>query len=250
VRFGRFGAAWDYSGDILLFFATGTHQHNSLTPCLLSHVDGSALYEQGNTKIIASVYGPREAKRRTDSIHDRAAVTCEYSVTSFSTSERKQRSKSDRRLKERSLALKKIFEAVICTKLYPRSQISIFVQVLQSDGGDMPAAINAGTLALIDAGIPMQDVLTACSAGFLDGTPIMDLNYTEGNAHASELTLAVCPRSKTISYMQMDNKLPIEHLEKVTDMATEGCLKIAALLKDAVKKHSLSLLHARGAATI
>ncbi len=213
---------------------------------LFSHVDGSALYEQGNTKIIASVYGPREASRRGDAEHDRAVVSCEYSVTSFSTGERKKRSKMDRRLRERSLALKQIFESVICTKLYPRSQISVFVQVVQSDGGDMAAAVNAASLALIDAGIPMSDFLTCCSAGFIDGTPILDLNFTEGNSHGPELTLAVCPNDKSVSYMQMDKKLPLEHLEKVVDLATDGCVKIYEILKAAVKKHSFGLLHARG----
>jgi len=174
---------------------------------IFSHADGSALLEQGNTKVIASVYGPREAKRRSDQLHDRAIVTCEYTITSFATSERKKRSKGDRRLREAGLGIKQIFEAIISTHLFPRSQISLFVQVIQSDGGDMAAAVNACTLALIDAGIPMQEFLTACTVGFFDATPVLDMNYTEGNASGPELTAAVVPKAKKLSYLQMSNKV-------------------------------------------
>ena len=47
----------------------------------------------------------------------------------------------------------------------------------QADGGTRCAAINATTLALIDAGIPMSDFVVSCAAGYIDGTPLLDLNY-------------------------------------------------------------------------
>ena len=40
-------------------------------------------------------------------------------------------------------------------------------------------AINAAVLAIVDAGIPMKDTMAACSAGFLDDTALLDLNYME-----------------------------------------------------------------------
>ena len=39
--------------------------------------------------------------------------------------------------------------------------------------GNRCASINAGTLALIDAGIPMKDFVCACSATFLEDTPLL-----------------------------------------------------------------------------
>jgi ribonuclease PH len=38
------------------------------------------------------------------------------------------------------------------------------VEVLQADGGNYCACVNAATLALIDAGIPLKDYVTACTA--------------------------------------------------------------------------------------
>jgi len=39
--------------------------------------------------------------------------------------------------------------------------------------GTRSACINAATLALADAGIPMRDLVTSCSAGFLNSTPLL-----------------------------------------------------------------------------
>ena len=47
-------------------------------------------------------------------------------------------------------------EAIIQLDLIARSQIDIFVEVLQVDGSEFCVAVNAATLALIDAGIPIK----------------------------------------------------------------------------------------------
>lgn len=39
--------------------------------------------------------------------------------------------------------------------------------------GERVAGINAASLAVLDAGIPMRDFVCACSAGFIDGTPLL-----------------------------------------------------------------------------
>lgn len=69
--------------------------------------------------------------------------------------------------------IQQTFEAAINTKLHPRSQIDICVQIIQSDGSLLATAINASTFALVDAGIPMIDFVCACSVGYLDGTPLL-----------------------------------------------------------------------------
>ena len=54
-------------------------------------------------------------------------------MTVFSTGERKRRPRGDRKSQEMSIHLRQTFEAAIKTELYPRSQIDIFVEVLQGD---------------------------------------------------------------------------------------------------------------------
>ncbi|KAL0397972.1 UNVERIFIED_CONTAM: Exosome complex component RRP41 [Sesamum calycinum] len=137
---------------------------------VVSKADGSAVFEMGNTKVIAAVYGPREVQNRSQQSNDQALVRCEYSMANFSTGDRMRKPKGDRRSTEISLVIRQTMEACILTNLMPRSQIDIFVQVLQADGGTRSACINAATLALADAGIPMCDLVTSCSAGYLNGT--------------------------------------------------------------------------------
>lgn len=44
---------------------------------VLPTADGSALLDQGTTKVLAAVYGPREATLRGDILHDRCAIRCD-----------------------------------------------------------------------------------------------------------------------------------------------------------------------------
>ena len=46
----------------------------------------------------------------------------------------------------------------------------------------MGSALNAVTLALIDAGLPMRDFVIACEAGYIDGHVLVDLNDAEASA--------------------------------------------------------------------
>lgn len=64
-----------------------------------------------------------------------------------STGERKRRPRGDRKSMEMSQHLKQTFEATIKVGLFPRSQIDIFVEVLQVNL-DLPVFINESHLIL------------------------------------------------------------------------------------------------------
>lgn len=200
--------------------------------------DGSAYLEQGNTKVLATVYGPHEVRgSRTKTLHDRVLVNCQYSMATFSTGERKRRPRGDRRSQEMTMHLRQTFEAAIKTELYPRSQIDIFVEVIQADGGNFCACINAATLALLDAGIPMKDYVCACAVGFANDTPLVDVSYIEGMGGGPELILALLPRSEQIVLLEMNSRLHVDHLEKMLEVATKGCKDTYAILDQAVREH-------------
>ncbi|KAF2315237.1 hypothetical protein GH714_038543 [Hevea brasiliensis] len=193
----------------------------------VAKADGSAVFEMGNTKVIAAVYGPREVQNRNQQISDQALVRCEYSMANFSTGDRMRKPKGDRRSTEISLVIRQTMEACILTHLMPRSQIDIYVQVLQADGGTRSACINAATLALADAGIPMRDLVTSCSAGYLNSTPLLDLNYVEDSAGGADITVGILPKLDKVTLLQMDAKLPVDIFENVMQLAIEGCKAIA-----------------------
>ncbi|XP_014665699.1 PREDICTED: exosome complex component RRP41-like [Priapulus caudatus] len=205
---------------------------------VFSHADGSAYIEQGNTKVLATVYGPHEIRgSRSKALHDRAYVNCQFSMATFSTGERKQRPRGDRKSTEMTMHMKQTFEATILTQLYPRSQIDIFVEVLQADGGNFAACVNAATLALIDAGIPLKDYVCACTVGFVDDVTIVDINHLEETNHIAEFTVAMLPKSEQFVMLEMSSRLHLDHLSKVMDMATKACKDVHLVLDRAVRDH-------------
>ena len=111
-------------------------------------------------------------------------------------------------------------------------------QVLQADGGNYCAAVNAATLALIDAGIPLKDYVTACTAGYINDRVLVDVNNHESNiGNGSELTLAVMPKYGEIILLEMAQRFHVDHLEKVMDSAMEGCQNIHTILDKVVRTH-------------
>ena len=72
-------------------------------------------------------------------------------------------------------------------------------QVLQSDGGNYCASVNAATLALMDAGIPMKDYVIACAGSYTKETPIIDINRLEESSGGAEVIMAILPRCDQVS---------------------------------------------------
>lgn len=174
---------------------------------------------------------------RSRALPDRALVNCQYSSATFSTAERKRRPHGDRKSCELGLQLRQTFEAAILTQLHPRSQIDIYVQVLQADGGTYAACVNAATLAVLDAGIPMRDFVCACSAGFVDGTALTDLSHVEEASGSPQLALALLPASGQIALLEMDARLHEDHLEQVLEAAAQAARGVHALLDRVVRQH-------------
>lgn len=222
---------------------------------------GSALVEMGLTVALASVRGPVETQRRSDELPDRAIVEVTVQTAPFSPmgDRRVTNPNTDRRLIEMSHLLKRAMEAAILLQLYPKSRIEIVVSILADDGSRLCAAINAATLALMDAGIPLKDFCVACSAGYRVGNTdmtLVDLNRREesssGGQPAVYLPCAILPQRGTIVLAQCEARLPnYDALESVLEAASEGCKAIFEIMQAAVRERASALLGARnGAARI
>lgn len=212
----------------------------------LRNADGSAMFTMGNTKVIATVFGPHEPTVRGQAAHDRAIVRCEYAMAAFSTGERRRRGKNDRRATEITSVIRSALEQTILLELMPGSQIDVFVQVLQADGGTRCACINAAMLALAEAGIPMKDVVASCAAGYLDSTVLLDMNYMEDSGGGPDVAVAIHSKLDKVVVLQMDNKLPLETLETVIELAVEGCKAVTAFMREQLLARTQRLASARG----
>lgn len=213
---------------------------------VVENADGSAVFEMGNTKVMAVVYGPHEVQNRSQQLHDRALVQCEFSMATFSTGERRRRGKTDRLSTELSLIIRQTMEASIMTHLLPRSQIDIYVQVLQADGGTKAACINAASMALAHAGIPMHNLVVSCGAGYLNTTPLLDLNNLEDSGGGPAFVVGYFPKHDKLSLLQMDAKLPIERVEEILQLATQGAKAVSEFMLKELMENTETMASAIG----
>jgi exosome complex component RRP41 len=201
---------------------------------ILDKANGSAYIEHGKNKILAAVYGPREAHPKHIALADRAVVRCRYHMAPFSVDERKSPAPSRREL-ELSKVIRESLEPAIMSEYFPRATIDIFIEVLQADAGTRCAGITAASLALADAGIPMRELVAACAAGKIEGKVILDLSDIEDKKGEADLPVALLPKSNVISLIQMDGSLSDEEFKQALDLSTDACRKIYEMQREALK---------------
>ncbi|RLF51311.1 MAG: exosome complex exonuclease Rrp41 [Thermoplasmata archaeon] len=200
---------------------------------VLYRADGSCYLEWGGNKIMAAVYGPREALPRHIQDPTKALVNARYNMASFSVEERK-RPGPDRRSIEISKVTSEALESVIFTELFPRTVIDISIEVLDAEAGTRCAGITAAGVALADAGIPMRDIPVACAAGKVDGTIVLDLTSEEDQEGEADLPIAIAPRTEEILLLQMDGHMSYKEFEEALELAIKGCKEIAKLQRKAL----------------
>jgi exosome complex component RRP41 len=199
---------------------------------VLSRADGSCYLEWGNNKVLAAVYGPRELHPRRMQKPNEVLVRYKYNMASFSVEDRIRPGPS-RRSTEISKVSGEAFEPVVMTQYYPGAVIDVFAEVLQADAGTRTAAINAATLALADAGIPMKGLVSACAVGKVDGQLVLDLNKPEDNYGQADLPVAMTQDGE-ITLLQMDGHLTPEELEEGLEMVKKGCQQILEIQREAL----------------
>ncbi|MCD6227242.1 exosome complex exonuclease Rrp41 [Candidatus Micrarchaeota archaeon] len=204
---------------------------------VLSNADGSALIRWGNNLVLAGVRGPRECFPRHMADPFKAIIRAKYEMTPFSSKEEHGRSGPNRRSIEISKLIRHVFENVVLLEKYPKSQIDIFIEILQSDGGTRCAAITAASVALADAGIPMKDMVQAVAVGKVNDEIVLDLNYIEDSASdGADVPIAVAGRNKDILLFQMDGILDKSQFEEVFSKVFKAADKIKELQTKALEE--------------
>ena len=201
---------------------------------VLANANGSAYIEHGKNKILVGVFGPREMHPKHLSQTDRMVLRCRYHMAPFSVQERKSPAPSRREV-ELSKVIREALEPSVFVDLYPRAGIDVFVEVLQADGGTRCAAITAASLAIADAGIPLRDLVVGCAAGKVDDTVVLDLYDAEDKLGVADVPVAIMPNLNAVTLLQMDGILTPAEFETAVSMAIDGCKKIYAMQKEALR---------------
>lgn len=134
------------------------------------------------------------------------------------------------------------FSNILLTHLYPHSTITLNLHILSQDGSLLAACINAATLALIDAGVPMTDYLVASTAASTSSSnseddiadPLLDLNSQE-ELELPFLTVATLGKTDKVSILVCETRVRMERMESMLAVGIEGCKRMREILDGVVK---------------
>src|SRR3989338_3230498 len=133
---------------------------------VVPNADGSAIFAFGDTVAIAAVYGPRQLHPQHMQDSTTGILRCQYDLLSFSVYDRKKPGPS-RRSQEISKVTEWALSPVLNLKEFPNTVVDVQIYIIQADAGTRTAGINAASMALAQAGIPMKNLITSVSVGKL-----------------------------------------------------------------------------------
>ena len=189
---------------------------------VLDEADGSAMVEVGNTRVVASVFGPQDLHPKHLQESDRAVIKMRYNMAPFSVDDR-MRPGPNRRAKEIGLVAKRALEPAVELEKFPTAGIDISMEVIESDGGTRATGITAASLALADAGIPMKGLVSSCAAGVVGEHVVLDVNGKEDKEGNADIPIATINGGDEITLLQMDGDLTKEQVEECVSLAKDGC---------------------------
>lgn len=206
---------------------------------VVPRADGSALFAFGDTIAIAAVYGPKQLHPQHLQNPEKGTLRVVYDMLSFSVPERKRPGPS-----RRSQEISKVTEWALAPSIqienFQNTVVDVHIVVLQANASTRCAGINAASLALAHAGVPMTEFVSAVSIGKIDDKIVADLikeeeDYEEGEG-ATDIPMAFLSKSEKISLLQLDGKTSTEKLKEAIEAGKKACRKVYELQKKTLKE--------------
>lgn len=191
---------------------------------------GSAYAEFGNTKVIVSVFGPRESKKAM-MYSDTGRLNCNVSYTTFATPVRGLGSDH----KEYSSMLHKALHGAIILDSFPKTTVDVFALVLESGGSDLPVMISCASLALADAGIMMYDLVTAVSVTCIGKNLIIDPVLEEESNQDGSLMITCMPSRYEVTQLTITGEWSTPKINEGMQLCLDACGKLGEIMRACLK---------------
>jgi polyribonucleotide nucleotidyltransferase len=203
---------------------------------VLPRTHGSAVFTRGQTQALVSVtLGTTDDEQRIDS-NDVAGETTKsfmlhYNFPPYSTGEVKMiRGTSRREVGHGALAERALQPLLPHYEDFPYT-LRVVSEVLESNGSSSMATVCGGSLALMDAGVPMKAACAGVAMGLIkEGDKVAILTDILGSEdHLGDMDFKVAGTEKGITSIQMDIKiegLDLKIMEQALDKARRGRLHI------------------------
>ena len=220
----------------------------------LDHAEGSVLVEFGKTRVLcAASFTPGVPRWLVGK--GQGWVTSEYSMLPRSTHTRSDREsvkgKLGGRTQEISRLIGRSLRAVVDMKGLGENTIVIDCDVLQADGGTRTAAITGAYVAIADAiswakkaghlaenAQALKGSVAAVSVGIIDGTPMLDLCYTEDVTAETDMNVVCTGSGEFIEVQGTAEGSPFNRalLDDLLNLAVKGCADLTALQRAALSQ--------------
>lgn len=207
---------------------------------ILPRAHGSALFNRGETQaVVALTLGTSSDEQRLDYVtgEERRSFMLHYNFPPYSVGEAKPlRSPGRREIGHGALARKALVPVLPSAEAFPYT-IRIVSEILSSNGSSSMATVCGGTLSLLDAGVPVKDIVAGIAMGLLkEGDDVVILSDILGDEdHAGDMDFKVCGTEKGVTAMQMDikiDRLSEDILRKALAQARDGRIHIIGKLRE------------------
>lgn len=222
----------------------------SIVPTVLKFAEGSAQIDLGDTRVLtAATLEPRVPRFRQDS--GEGWLTAEYSMLPRSTFHRVSREVKQGRPGGRTMEIQRLIGRSLRAAMeFPalgEQTITVDCDVLQADGGTRTASITAGYVAMVEAvgkaflagDIPRWPVhrqVAAVSVGFVEGVPLLDLEYCEDSIAEVDLNVVATSDGELIEVQGTGEQRSFSRRELNTllDLAFLGLDRLFAAQNEAL----------------
>ena len=214
------------------------------------HAEGSVLIEFGQTRVLCTASVEERVPPHKKGSGE-GWVTAEYGMLPRATHTRSSREaakgKQSGLTQEIQRLIGRSLRAVFDLKALGERTITLDCDVLQADGGTRTAAITGAFIAAADAvnGLmangtlaqsPIREPIAAISVGIVEGTPLLDLEYTEDSACDTDMNVVMTAAGHFVEVQGTAEGAAFSRTEmgQLLDLAEKGIQELVAMQRAAL----------------
>ncbi|TET93810.1 MAG: polyribonucleotide nucleotidyltransferase [Candidatus Zixiibacteriota bacterium] len=211
----------------------------------LPRAHGSAVFTRGQTQaLVAVTLGTKIDEQRLDELEGESTKSymLHYNFPPFSTGETKPiRGTNRREIGHGMLAERALFPVIPTEAGFPYT-VRVVSDIMESNGSSSMASVCGGSLALMDAGVPIKSAVAGIAMGLIksEDKVVILTDILGDEDHFGDMDFKVSGTTEGVTAIQMDIKisgLDIETMRLALEKAKQARLKILDAMNATISKH-------------
>jgi polyribonucleotide nucleotidyltransferase len=224
---------------------------------ILPRTHGSAVFTRGETQaLVTCTLGTADDAQKIESFEGETwkSFMLHYNFPPFSVGETGRMTGPGRReVGHGALAERSLTPMMPAEEQFPYT-VRIVSDILESNGSSSMASVCGGSLAMMDAGVPLKDAVAGIAMGLVmdekTGKYAVLSDIAGAEDHYGDMDFKVAGTATGITALQMDIKvggITTEVMTKALDQARRGRLHILGIMKEtlAASRESISMFAPR-----